>query len=318
MELSEYARRNRRIVIPLLAVPLIAGLSGAGWALTQPAEYTHSSEVQVPTGAGQNGAAAVEQTISTFRTLAGSATVIDRVAKETGVGADALRERLTTGRPVSGGQRGVLVRVHFTGPDPAQVVAVTRSATAATTETLLGQALTQARQSATSAGKTAEQARDALADGVKRFGGLPAERYRTLLGEMTRLETELVAPVSKRSDKDVRKAIKTLRGRIEAAAPQVLEYQALQDAAVQSARKATEAGQRSGEVAASLSAANAAITPVTPEAQPLSRGALILRASGLSGGVGLALAVLIVVLRRPGGRRVTVPEAVSPPPVPVP
>ncbi|GAA3643513.1 hypothetical protein GCM10022224_002400 [Nonomuraea antimicrobica] len=317
MELSDYARRNRRLVAHLIAIPLVAGLGGAGWALTRPADYTHSSEVQVPAAPGQAGAAAVEQTISTFRTLVTSAGVVNEVARQTGVGVDDVRESLTTGRPVQGGQRGTLVRVHFTGDDPEQVTAATRVATTVALNTLLRQSVTAAGSANARAKEIADKAEADLAAAVKKYGGLPAERYRATLGEISRLETELLAPVSQRKPKDIRKTIKTLNGRLTGLAPQVQEYQGLQDAVVQSARKLATTEQQARDVEANLTAATASITPVTAQAVPASRGALVLRAAALSAGVGLLIAALLAVLRGFGGRReVVVPETTLPVPVP--
>src|SRR5690349_5132792 len=106
MELSEFGRGRRAIILPLTAVPILAGIGGAGWATTRPAQYQHSVEVQVPAPAGQSGAAALDQNVSTYRSLVVSAQVAAAVARQTGVRAGEVRGRLSTQRPQLGGQSG--------------------------------------------------------------------------------------------------------------------------------------------------------------------------------------------------------------------
>src|SRR5262249_25075294 len=150
-------------------------IAGAGWAAAQPAEFRHSVDIQIPAPSDQSGAAALEQNVSTYRGLVGSAQVADAVARQTGVRAGEVRDGLTTQRPQLGDQRGGLVRVAFVGTTRTAAPAVSRAAAITAAEELMRPAGNSARQAVVGAQSAAESARQALTAAAKKYGGLPTE-----------------------------------------------------------------------------------------------------------------------------------------------
>lgn len=291
MELSEFGRRRRAIVLPLTAVPILAGVAGAGWAAAQPAEYRHSVDVQVPAPEGQSGAAALEQNVSTYRSLVASQQVADAVARQTGVRAAEVRHGLTTQRPQQGDQQGGLVRVVYTGTDRADGPAVSRAAALAAADELMRPSWTSAQGTLTGAQTAAQSARRALTAAAKKYGGLPIEEYRALQNQLARLQAGDVA-----SGADTKRALTAGRKRLSVLTPQVIEVQALQDQLGQADRKLADASQRFRDVQASLASAKSSVTYGAPAAVPVARGPVVLRTAGMCAGVGVLLAVVILVL----------------------
>ncbi|RAY11388.1 hypothetical protein DPM19_30660 [Actinomadura craniellae] len=309
MELMEFGRRHRALVVPLAAVPLLAAAAGAGWAAAQPAEYRHAVDVQVPAPGPQASAAAVEQSVSTYRTLISSSRVVAAVERQTGVRAATVRAGLDTQRPAQGAQRGTLVRVVYVGPERTRAPEITRAAAVVALDELVRPLLATARQTETEAAATVDAARSVLTALSRRYGGLPTEEYRSLQSQVAALEAERDAPTGNRSPGDVVQAIEKRKRRLAVLAPRVVEAQALQDRLAQTNRKHADAQQVTRDLQARLTSADAALAPSAARAFPVSRTPVVLRTAAVGAGVGLLLAVVIFLVAAPRRRPVPVPPA---------
>jgi hypothetical protein len=316
MELSDFGRGRRAMVLPLTAVPILAGIAGAGWASTRPAEYRYSVDVQIPAPSGQSGAAALDQNVSTYRGLVGSTQVVGAVSRQTGVRAGEVRDELSTGRPQVGGQGGGLVRVVYTGPNRSAGPAITRAAALAAADELLRPSWNSARETLGGSQASAQNARQALAGAAKKYGGLPIEEYRALQNQIARLQTDGDASGG-RPVAGADSAIKAGRKRLAALTPRVIEVQALQDQLGQADRKLADAQQGLRDVQGRLASAKGSVTPGSPAAVPIARGPVILRTAGVSAGVGVFLAVAVLVLTEMLRRRpepiTVIPERITRP-----
>ncbi|WP_131742772.1 hypothetical protein [Actinomadura roseirufa] len=311
MELSEYGRRHRAIVVPLTAVPILAGAIGAGWAAVRPAEYRHSVDLQVPAPAASASAAMLEQNVSTFRSLVTSATVARAVAAETSVRAGRVHDGLGTGRPQQAGRGGTIVRVTWTGTSRTAAPAISRAAASAAVTELMRPALESSRASSAAASAAAASARRALARASARYGGLPLEEYRALQNQIAQLEVEREAPAGNRSPSEVARAIAVRKKRLAALAPHAMEVSELQDRVAQADRKVAEAGLdvRSGQ--SRLSAAKASFMPVSATARPVARTMAVLRTSAMCAGIGVLVSLGLLALVQTRRTRRELPPAPS-------
>ncbi|TMQ91775.1 hypothetical protein ETD83_29285 [Actinomadura soli] len=296
MELSEYGRRHRAVVVPLTAVPIIAAAGGAGWAAVQPAEYRHSVEIRVPAPADGGGAALLEQHVSTYRGLVASSAVAAAVARETSVRAGDARNGLRTSRPQQGAHAGAIVRVTYTGTRRFEAPAVTKAAAGAAVTELMRPAMEAAQGSAAAAESEAGSGRRALDRAAARYGGLPLEEYRALQNQVAQLEVELDAPGGNRSPAEIRTALQTRKKRLAVLAPRAMEVAELQDRVAQADRKAADARLKVLDLEARTDAARASLVPVSAAARPVDRGVIVLRTGALSAGTGVLAAVGILVV----------------------
>ncbi|MEZ0074720.1 hypothetical protein [Planotetraspora sp. GP83] len=296
MELSEYGRRYRGIILPLAAIPIVAAVGGGGWAIVQPVTYQHVVSLQVTTPADAVGAALAEQTVANYRTLVTSPTVTATVARETGTDPGEIADGLTTARPDNVKERGTVVQVIYVGKDPVKAAAVTRSAAIAAVSELIRPYIERAKSDVETAKQTAAGSAKAMAKAVKK-SGLAPDRYRVLYAEITRLQSELAAPSGTRERDAILKAIGDRQRQLAALTPDLVPFMSIQNEADQANRYLVEAEQNLRQAEARLTQSKASITPVTPEGVVVEKSSLVARAAAMAGGVGALLALVILMLR---------------------
>ncbi|MEU9886681.1 hypothetical protein [Sphaerisporangium sp. NPDC051011] len=295
MELSEYGRRYRGIIVPLAAIPIVAAAGGAGWAYLQPLTYQHVVELQVTTPDAA-GAALAEQSVANFRTLVGSAAVTEAAARKTGLAAAAIAGGLTTARPDGVKERGTVVQVIYTGEDPVKAAAVTRAVAIAAVDALVDPYIQRAKSDVATARRTADDSAKAMAK-VVRKNGLAPDRYRVLYAEITRLQSELAAPTGTRDKNEILKAISNRQKQLAALTPDLVPFLALQNESDQANRYLVQVTQTLYQAEARLAQSKASIRPVTPEGEAVAKSPLVARSAAMAGGVGALLAVVILLLR---------------------
>ncbi|RCG30978.1 hypothetical protein DQ384_13590 [Sphaerisporangium album] len=296
MELSEYGRRYRGIIVPLAAIPIVAAAGGAGWAYLQPLTYRHVVELQVTTPDAAGGAALAEQSVANYRTLVGSASVTEAAARKTGVDAGSVAGGLTTARPDGVKERGTVVQVVYTGEDPVKAAAVTRAVATAALDALIDPYVQRAKSDVATARRTADDSAKALAK-VVRKNGLAPDRYRVLYAEITRLQSELAAPTGTRDKNEILKAISDRQKQLAALTPDLVPFIARQNESDQANRFLVQATQTLRQAEARLAQSRASIRPVTPEGEAVAKSPLVARSAAMAGGVGALLAVVILLLR---------------------
>ncbi|GIH21836.1 hypothetical protein Aph01nite_01460 [Acrocarpospora phusangensis] len=314
MELNAYGRRHRGILVPLLLVPLVAAGGGLGWAAIQPATYRHVTELQIPAPSDTASAATAEQSVATFRSLINSPSVVNAVARDTGVDVAVIRAGLTTERPSQDKERGNVVQVVFTGDDRATAPKVTSAAAVTAANELLGPNIERARGNVDGAQAAADERAEAVSDAMA-TGGLVPDRYRVLLGEITRLKTELIAPSGNRRRGVIARALREREAEQKAIATQVVPFMMLQNRADQANRSLIDAYAKLREVEGRLSQARASIVPLTTEAEAIPKAPVMIRAGAMGAGVGVLLAIVALGLREllRTGRRDRDEEELLPP-----
>ncbi|GAA1012050.1 hypothetical protein Aple_014280 [Acrocarpospora pleiomorpha] len=296
MELNEYGRRHRGILAPLLLVPLVAAGAGLGWAAIQPATYRHVTELQIPAPSDTASAATAEQSVATFRSLISSPSVVNAVARDTGVDVALIRAGLTTERPSEEKERGNVVQVVFTGDDPKTAPRVTSVAAVTAANELLGPNIERARSNVEGAQAAADERAKAVSDAMATNGLVP-DRYRVLLGEITRLKTELIAPSGNRRRGVIARALREREAEQKSIAGQVVPFMMLQNRADQANRSLIDTTTKLREVEARLSQARASIVPLTGEAEAIAKSPIMIRAAAMGAGIGVLLAIVALGLR---------------------
>ncbi|WP_214103537.1 hypothetical protein [Acrocarpospora catenulata] len=296
MELNEYGRRHRRILAPLILVPVVAAAGGLSWAMIQPTEYRHITELQIPAPSDTASAATAEQSVATFRSLINSPSVVNAVSRDTGVDVAELRAGLSTERPSEDKERGNVVQVVFTGKDQAVVPKVTSVAAATAANELLGPNIERAKANVDGAQAAADERAKAVSDAMASDGLVP-DRYRVLIGEITRLKTELIAPNGNRRRGVIARALREREAEQKAIAAEVVPFMMLQNRADQANRSLIDTTAKLRETEARLAQARASIVPLTTEAEAIPKGPVMLRAGAMGAGVGALLAIVVVGLR---------------------
>ncbi|WP_405140229.1 hypothetical protein OG589_25345 [Sphaerisporangium sp. NBC_01403] len=296
MELSEYGRRYRGIILPLAAIPVVAAVGGASWAAVQPSTYRHVVELQVAAPSDAAGPAVSEQSIATFRALVTSSTVTARVARETGADADSVTGGLSTTRLDNGKERGAVVQVVFVGTDPGKAAVVTKAASVAAVDELMRPYVERAKSDAEGAKRAAQDRAKALAKAIGK-NGLAPDQYRVLYAEITRLRSELTAPTGVRDKADILQAINDRQAQLSRLTRDIVPFMSAQNEADQANRYLIQVQQNLRQAEARLTQSKASITPVTAEGVEVGKAPLAARASAMAGGIGALLAVVILVLR---------------------
>jgi hypothetical protein len=296
MELSEYGRRHRGIILPLVAIPIVAAVAGGGWAIVQPPTYQHVVELQVAAPSDTAGPAVAEQSIATFRTLVTSSTVTEKVARDTRSDPGVLANGLSTVRPDNGKEHGTVVQVIYVGDDPRQAAVITRSAAVAAVDELMQPYVERAKSDVDGAKQASDDRAKALAKAVKK-SGLAPDRYRVLYAEITRLQSELAAPSVGREHGAILKAISERQKQLERLTPDLVPFMSIQNEADQANRYLVKVQQNLHQSKARLAQSKASITPVTAEGVAVGKTSLIARAAAMAAGIGALLAVVILVLR---------------------
>ncbi|GAA1295720.1 hypothetical protein Psi02_11560 [Planotetraspora silvatica] len=296
MELVEYGRWHRGIILPLAAIPLIAAIGGAAWAIAQPPTYRHVVELQVASPTDTTGAAMTEQSVATFRTLVTSSAVIATVAKKADVDPGTLMSGLSTERPNTDNERGTVVQVIYVGEDARQAAVITRATALAAVDDLMRPYVAQAESEVKGAKKASDDSAKALAKAVAK-SGLAPDRYTVLYAEITRLQSELAAPTGDRDRNDILKAIDDRQKQLSRLTPDLVPFMSVQNEADQANRYLVQVQQGLHDAQARLTQSEASITPVTPEGVAQGKTSLVVRVVAMAGGVGALLAVVILLLR---------------------
>ncbi|MEU8266471.1 hypothetical protein AB0B89_04825 [Sphaerisporangium sp. NPDC049002] len=296
MELSEYGRRYRGIILPLAAIPIVAALGGASWTVVQPSTYRHVVELQVAAPSDTAGPAVSEQSIATFRTLVTSSTVTARVVRETGADADAVAGGLSTTRLDNGKERGAVVQVVFSGTDARQAAVITKAAAVAALDELMRPYVERARSDTEGAKRAAQDRAKALTKAINK-NGLAPDQYRVLYAEITRLRSELTAPTGVRDKAEILQAIDDRQKQLTRLTRDIVPFMSAQNEADQANRYLIQVQQNLRQAEARLAQSKASMTPVTAEGVEVGKGPLAARAAAMAAGIGALLAVVILVLR---------------------
>ncbi len=309
MEIGPYVRG---LLAKSWIVVLLAVLAGAGAYVAERGvrdAYQASVNVTVPSTqaatAGSNG-----QYVANFAVGLTTPTVVAEVSKATGEPQGALTSGLAADQLGSSS----FISVTYTAADAATAVEVVNAA-AKSTSALLAQPAVQtattttnaAKQSLTTATAQQQSAQDAVNAWTARHGLVdPNVLYQAAQSSLTQLNVSKQNAIAQgRSTSNFDSAIAGAQARLNALAPQVVEYNALARSLNQAELATQTAQSRVITAAGDLADANAAPLVGDPTSALVPRSRVIVHAVAVAAGLGfiLGLALILLMELAGGGRR---------------
>jgi len=284
-------------------VVLLAVLAGAGAYLAERGvrdAYQATVNVTVPSAqagtAGSNG-----QYVANFAVGLTTPTVVAQVSQATGEQKTAL----TDGLDASQLGNSSFIAVTYTAADAATAVEVVNAA-AKSTSALLAQPAIQtatttsdaAKQALTTATAQQKAAQDAVNAWTAKHGVIdPNVLYQAAQSSLTQLSVSKQNAIAQgRSTSNFDTAIANAQARLNALAPQVVEYNALTRALNQDELAMQTAQSRVISAAGELADANAAPLIGDPTSALVSRKSVVTRAVAVAAGLGFVLGLALVLL----------------------
>ena len=331
MEISDYLHIIRRRLWILILVPLLAGGVVAALVLRQPLKYDATATVAAPAVVGgqstnqYSGATGPRAFVANFTAAVTSPRIINQVAKETSVLPRTIRSGLVAS-PIGDSS---LIEVTYTTMNKDKAIPVAKSATDNTIRFLFETQVTLAEETVNEAKKAVDSANDSLQKFYRSTGLILPERTYELeqqkLSSLQQRELQERAVGNITAATALAQAITTSENRLRQLASRVATYQSLVDRRNQAQGRLNLVQQNLEAATAQYKAADPAEVVTLNQAKPVSRLTELLRKTVPAAGVGLFLAVGLVVLLeviarrpRPGQvRDTTASEASAPQTEPV-
>ncbi|WP_431906737.1 Wzz/FepE/Etk N-terminal domain-containing protein [Micromonospora carbonacea] len=302
VEIVDYLRVARRRLWLLVGIPLVAGAAAALVVLLGPQQYAATSYVAAPALVGGSaaqqytGTQAASQFAAAFAAAVTSPQVVDQVAADTGVPADALRDGLAVKQVGASSQ----LTVTYTAADRSTVDPVL----AATGKRALAFLFASQVGIATDEVKTATDelttATRAINDWEKANKvSQPDKLYQSTLQEIASLrqqQLQMQAVGNTRGANAAAESISAGQKRLDGLGPKLPDYQALIAQRDSAASALASARQRLQQARAQSQAADPEKVTSVGEVQPVPRMKALVGLVLPVLGAGLLLAVLLVAV----------------------
>ncbi|MFI9639920.1 Wzz/FepE/Etk N-terminal domain-containing protein [Micromonospora sp. NPDC051925] len=326
VEIVDYLRVARRRLWLLVGIPLVAGAAAALVVLLGPQQYSATSYVAAPALVGGSaaqqftGTQAANQFAAAFAAAVTSPQVVDQVAADTGVPADELRDGLAVKQVGASSQ----LTVTYTTDDRSSVAPVLAATGKRALSFLFTSQVNIATDEVTAANDELATATRAINDWEKTNKvSQPDKLYQSTLQEIASLrqqQLQMQAVGNSRGATAAAESISAGQKRLDGLGPKLPDYQALiaqRDSATSALATAREGLQ---QARAQSQAADPEKVTSVGEVQPVSRVQALVSLALPVFGVGLLLAVLLVVVmewlsrnRAGTGRRAAVGRATATP-----
>jgi len=308
MEIRDYVRALRHRLWILILPPVLAGAAVLYMAASTPAEFRATATVAAPAligaadtpYAGPNGP---KSFVSDFTALATSDRIVGKVAAATGVPAS----RITSGLRVRQVGTSTLMQVSYRSDRKADVQPVAQG--------IAGEVMKFLPTSGVEmAGSRVEQATRAVADVQAEIDAFTADSkifvpdrdYQVKAQQVSDLERQALEAAA-RGDTDeaahINAALPAKRAELVALAPKLATYTSLVDKKTRAEQHLAEAQTVLEQALAFEKASDPANVVTVNPIRAISRADAALRKAAVAVGSALFLAIALVVLLEPTGRR---------------
>jgi uncharacterized protein involved in exopolysaccharide biosynthesis len=302
VEIVDYLRIARKRLRILIAVPLLAGLIAAAAVLLVPRTYVATAVVGAPAVIGgaptnqYNGSQAVTQFVSTFQAAADSPAVTRKVAEQTKERMREIDQNLTV-TPVG---TSAIMRVTYRSKKARVADDVARVAATETLNYLFGSQTELAKNQLALAQADLDAVNKKMAAVFKEAGSIaPEQLYTDKLNEIATLrvrQSEFTALGQPSAAASIESAISLRREELSKLAPKVEEYRKLSTQAEATKALIVTVRQNYSQAQAQAEAADPDRVVTLSGPRPEDRLPLLLQKVGPAIGVGLFLAIELVVI----------------------
>jgi hypothetical protein len=308
MEIRDYVGTLRRRWWILVLPPLVAGAAVLAMAASTPAEFRATATVAAPsligtTGTAYGGPNGTKAFVADFSAIVKSDRILQKVATATGVPAGRIADGLTV-RQVG---TSTLMQVTFRTDRTVDAPRVAAAAAGEAMKFLPSSQVDLAGSLVEQAQKTADDAEVALDDFAKASGVVVPDRdYQIKAQQVSDLERQsLEAAARGNTDEAARiaAALPAKRAEVAALAPKLAAYNALVDRRDRARDQLAEAQGALGLALAVEKASDPASVVTVGPTREISRADAAVRKAVVAVGASLFLAIGLVALLEPAGRR---------------
>jgi hypothetical protein len=303
MEVADHLRRAGRWAWLLVLLPVLSAAVAFAVLPRQPPQWTSTATVLAAPGVTSRTGG---QYISDFQAALTSDPVVNQLAKETGVTVDQVQEGLSAQTLASGSS---LVQVSYTSPDRSEVTAVPALAAQLALRALIQPQLDTGKSQLDITQRQYDAALRAREQYTSDIGvQLPAQAYQSGLAEVSSLRNsyQIARFEGKESAAGLLQQLETRTSAIDALAPQVVQYNLLQNDVERSYNELNRLRFSLAETEAQLDAAGnpSTVTPGAVTSQistsQVVRPLLTAAVAGFAIAVLVVAALTVLFSRRPG------------------